>query len=500
MNKPETANNEYPNETQIIVLGAGLSGICMGVQLKKNKMDNFVILEKASSIGGTWRENVYPGVACDVPSHLYSFSFELNPDWSHSYSNGREILDYCLKCSRKYNLEQHLELNTEVAQAKFNGAQWEIITNDGALWIADFLVSGVGGLHHPKHLDVDGIDCFEGNLLHTAEWDTNLELKNKRVAIVGTGASAAQVLPSIANDVSEITVFQRSAAWVLPRFALEISESRKKLFRKFPLLMRLYRIGLWVLLDTLGMLSLRKNGLLSKRLKRICEAHINRSVENLEIRKKLTPNYTPGCKRRCVSDDYLKTFNQPHVHLCTNQIKSIEPNGIVDISGNLHEVDIIIEATGFKAFDVATYLDIQGKDGRNLKDDWSSRISAYRSVMVPGYPNLFFLLGPNSGTGHTSALIMIESQVDFVLKSLKLVEKKNIRHLDPNIRETEKFNLRIQKEMTKMVFHSGCNAWYTNDNDENFTLWPYSAARFVREMKGFNKRDLLSPRIGADKQ
>ena len=463
----------------------------MGAQLKKKGIEDFVILEKAAAVGGTWRENIYPGVACDVPSHLYSFSFELNPNWSHSYGAGQEIWDYCEQCTTSYGLRDHLSLNTEIQEAKFNGKKWEITTKNNIQWLADIVVSGLGGLHHPKHLDIKGLDSFNGDIFHTAEWNNKLSMNGKRVAIVGTGASAAQVLPNIADKVAEVTVFQRSPAWVLPRMARGIPAKRRQLFKKYPFFMRLYRLGLWILLDCLGVLSLKNNGLLQGRLKKLCEKHIQRSVRDPELRKKLTPSYTPGCKRRCVSDDYLRTYNRQNVHLCTNHIELIEPDGIRDKTGQLHKVDIIIEATGFQAFDVATYLNIQGRNQRRLQDEWKNRITAYRSVMVPGYPNLFFLLGPNSGTGHTSALIMIESQVQFVIKSLNTMRRKGIKYLEPSAEKTDKFNARIQKDMKKMVFHSGCNAWYTNEKDENFTLWPYSAARFVTEMKTFKSKDLV---------
>jgi cation diffusion facilitator CzcD-associated flavoprotein CzcO len=481
--------NRAPEHVRVAVLGAGLSGICMGIQLKQHGIENFVILEKANAVGGTWRENTYPGIACDVPSHVYSYSFELNPEWSHSYGSGQEIWDYCNHCVDKYGLSDQLRFGAEVTSARFDGDQWQIETDQHQAYSADVVVSGLGGLHLPKHTDFPGASSFSGRMFHTAQWDHSHNLAGRRVAIIGTGASAAQVLPAIAPEVAEVTVFQRSAAWVLPRMAREIPPERRALFRRHPLLMRLFRWSVWLLLDTVGVLSLRRGGPLSARLRKICLGHLRRSVHDPELRAKLTPDYEPGCKRRCVSDDYLETFNRNNVRLCTDAISAIEADGIRDATGKLHQVDTIIEATGFKPFDIAEYIDIRGRDGYRLLDAWQDRVSAYRSVMVPRFPNLFLLLGPNSGTGHTSALIMIESQVQFVLRCLQFLETREVQQLDPDPAATERYNARLQRDMRKMVFSGGCGGWYTDDADRNFTLWPYSASRFVAELKQFRARD-----------
>ena len=490
----QSTTTGQPQHYRVAILGAGLSGICMGVQLKRHGIENFTIIEKANAVGGTWRENTYPGIACDVPSHVYSFSFELNPDWSQSYGTGQEIWDYCIHCVNKYGLREHLRLNSEVVNAKFNGNVWQIQTQIGQAFSADAIVSGLGGLHIPKHADLPGMEEFEGNVFHTAQWDHGHDLRGRRVAIVGTGASAVQVLPEIAAEVSEVTVFQRTAAWVLPRQSREISQQRRALFRRHAWIMRLYRWSIWLLMDVVGILSLRRGGLLSRRLRDICLRHLEKSVEDPKLRAKLTPEYDPGCKRRCVSDDYLRTFNLAHVKLCTDAISAVEPGGIRDETGKLHAVDTIIEATGFSAFDITKYVDFHGRDGKRMSDIWHESVTAYRSVMVPGFPNLFLLLGPNSGTGHTSALIMIESQVQFVLHCLRLLDAGKAPHLEADASATRDFNTRLQRDMRKMVFSSGCKAWYTDEQDHNFTLWPYSASRYVIEGKLFRDKD-ITPQV-----
>ena len=471
-----------PRSVRVAILGAGMSGICMGIQLRKQGIDDFIILEKAASVGGTWRENTYPGVACDVPSHVYSFSFELNPNWSHSYSSGREIWDYCEHCVDKYALRSKIHFGSTVTNVEFDGDRWQVQTEDGRQLTANVVVSGLGGLHLPNHATIDGINSFDGTLFHTAQWNHNHDLTGRRVAIIGTGASTAQVLPGIAADVAQVTVFQRSAAWVFPRLAHDIPEQRRATFRRFPWLMRLYRWFLWLMMDVTGTLSLRRNSWFSNQLRNVGLAHLEASVTDPDVRVRLTPDYEPGCKRRCISDDYLSTFNRDNVHLVTDPIAKVERNGIRDATGKLHAVDTIIEATGFRPFDITDYVNITGRDGRRLRDVWADQVESFRTLMVPGFPNFFMLLGPNSATGHTSALIMIESQARYVVHALQLMARHKLAYIDPDPDVVARYNARLQNDMQRMVFSGGCNSWYTDANDRNFTLWPYSAMRFLAEL------------------
>jgi len=478
---PGTEPAALPQRTRVAILGAGMSGLCMAIQLRKRGVTDFVVLEKADSVGGTWRENTYPNIACDVPSHVYSFSFELNPNWSHSYSGGQEIWDYCNRCVDKYGLGGYLHYNREVTSAKFDGEQWQIALADGAALSADVVVSGLGGLHLPNHADIEGIDQFEGERFHTANWNHEHDLKDRKVAMIGTGASAGQALPGIAPEVESVTVFQRSAAWVFPRLAQDIPADRRKLFSRHPWLMRLYRWYLWAFMDLMGILALTRGGPLAKRLKRSGLDHLANSVTDPETRAALTPDYEPGCKRRVISDDYLSTFNRDNTHLVTCGIERIEANGVRDTDGVLHEVDTLIEATGFRPFDITDYVSITGRDGQSLQDVWSEQVTALRTMMVPGFPNFFMMLGPNSATGHTSALIMIESTVNYVINCLEFMNSRGVKHLDPDPAAVSRYNARLQKDIKKMVFSHGCGAWYTDERDFNFTLWPYSAARFLWE-------------------
>ncbi len=475
------AMSAQSRSVRVAILGAGMSGVCMGAKLRKAGIDSFVILEKADSVGGTWRENSYPGIACDVPSHLYSFSFDLNPDWSHSYGSGGEIWRYCQKAAEKFGLMRHIRFGTMVTDVRFDGQRWTVTAADGHTVRADLVVSGLGGLHLPKHADIPGRDRFEGEMFHTAEWRHDVDLAGKKVAVIGTGASAVQVVPSIAPTVGDLTVFQRSAAWVFPRLTRDISDRRRALFRRLPFLMRLYRSYLWFMMDVLGILALRRDGALKTQLKNAALKHLEEQVSDPELRARLTPDYEPGCKRRCISDDYLPAFNRDNVHLVTEGVVAIEPGGIRDAKGAFHPMDVIVEATGFRPFDISEYVAITGRDGARLQDVWKEKVESFRTMMVPGFPNFFMLLGPNSATGHTSALIMIESEADYVVDCLKLMNRRNIALLDPRADVTDQYNRRLQTDMKDMVFSSGCGAWYTDDNDFNFTLWPYSAWRFIRE-------------------
>jgi cation diffusion facilitator CzcD-associated flavoprotein CzcO len=459
-----------------------MSGICMGVRLKQRGVGSFVILEKAGRVGGTWRDNTYPGVACDVPSHLYSFSFDLNPDWSRVFSSGAEIQAYCEASVERHWLRDHLQLNTEVGEVRFAGDRWLIETMDGRRISADLVVSGLGGLHVPKMPDLPGLDTFNGPLFHSARWDHACDLTGKRVAVIGTGASAVQIVPAIAGSAQHVTVFQRQPGWVVPRQDRAYSDTALSRFRRYPLLARLQRWWIYLQLESRGRFVVRGSWL-NRMVERQCRAFLEREIPDPELRRKLTPAYPPGCKRLLVSDDYYAALCRNDVTLEADRISGIEPAGVRTVDGSLHEADIIVAATGFKPFDITNHVDIRGRDGLALGEAWRDRIEAHRTLMVPGFPNLFLLLGPNSGLGHNSVILMIEAQVDYVLKSMALLARHRSHWMEPLPEAARRFNDRLQQGLARTVFDGGCNAWYTDEQDRNFTLWPHSTPHYILSLR-----------------
>lgn len=481
---------------RVAVLGAGMSGICMGAHLRRRGITSFVMLEKADRPGGTWRDNTYPGVACDVPSHLYSFSFDLNPDWSRAYSSGDEIQAYCEACVDRHGLREHLRLGTEVTRARFVDDGWEIETRDGEPYRADVMVSGLGGLHVPKMPDIRGLETFRGELFHSARWNHDCDLDGKRVAVIGAGASAVQVVPAIAGLTGHLTVFQRQPGWVVPRKDRPFSETARARLRRFPLLTRLLRWWVYLQLETLGRFVVR-GSLFNRFAEWQARRFLEREIPDPELRRQLTPTYPPGCKRVLVSDDHYATLRRNDVTLETTPIAAIEAEGIRTADGRLHAVEVIVACTGFKPFDITSYVDVRGRGGVALRDAWRDRIEAHRTLMVPGFPNFFFLLGPNSGLGHSSVLLMIEAQVAYIMKALELLERQRSRWLEPRVEAARRFSTTLRRGLARTVFEGGCNAWYTDDKDQNFTLWPYSTPRYFLALRRPKPREFrFSPQSG----
>lgn len=464
------------------MLGGGMSGLCMGIRLKQSGIQDFVVLEKAEQVGGTWRENTYPGIACDVPSHLYSFSFDLNPDWSHVYSGGEEIQAYCEACVPKYGLESHLRLGTEVSELRFDAGVWKVRTRAAETFTADLVVSALGGLHVPNMPEFAGQDNFNGRLFHSAEWDHDCDLSGKRVAVIGTGASAVQIVPEVAKIAKSLTVFQRTPGWVVPRNDRAYTSGEKDRLHKFPLYKYLVRLWIYLQLEV-RVAGLTKHSLFGKLMKQAGLKFIASQVSDPDLKRKVTPSFEMGCKRILVSDDYYKTLSEPHVSVETSPVKRMVANGVETDDGETHEFDVIIPATGFKPFDITAYVDIYGKGGVSLHDAWQERIEAYRTMMVPQFPNFFMLLGPNSGLGHNSVILMIEAQVGYVLKCLALMNSRGAQTMEPTPAATREFNDGLQRGLRRMVFGSGCGAWYTDDQDRNFTLWPWSTPRYFWSLR-----------------
>lgn len=466
---------------RVAIIGGGMSGLCMGIALRQAGLEDFVIYEKGANIGGTWWENTYPGVACDVPSHLYSYSFEPNPDWSHVYSPGGEIQQYFERCAGKYGLWPQIRLGQEVTEARFDEGsnRWRLTTTSQESDTADVLVSAIGALHVPKFPDIDGLDSFAGTMIHSAAWNHDLDLSGKRVAVIGSAASAVQIVPSIVDKAAHLDLFQRTPNWIIPRLDRAYPASWKRAFRSFPFLGRLHRWQLYWMLESRWPLFLRRNRSNDKE-RRLALHHLEAQVPDPDLRARLTPDYPPGCKRILVSDDFYPALTRENVDLVTDPIARIEPEGIVTSDGALHRADAIILATGFRPTDVPR-TEITGRGGLTLREAWKNGMAAHRTVAVPGFPNFFTLLGPNSGLGHSSIIFMVEQQVRYVMQCLwKLVERRTI---EPRPDSAARFDAAMQRGLKDTIWQAGCKSWYQDQNGKITTLWPHSTVRYWWDMR-----------------
>ncbi|MEZ4215322.1 MAG: NAD(P)/FAD-dependent oxidoreductase [Myxococcota bacterium] len=469
---------------RVAILGAGFSGLCMGIRLREAGIASFAIYEKADRVGGTWRDNVYPGICCDVPSHLYSFSFAPNPDWSRLYAPGEEIQAYCERVARDFGLAPHLRFGAEVVRVDWTGDEWRIAFADGSEERADFVVSGLGALHRPSTPAIPGLERFRGASFHSARWDTAHDVAGERVAVVGSAASAIQIVPEIAGRASHVTVFQRTPNWILPRRDRAYPAWCKRLFRLVPLAQRLHRLWIYLNMEW-RVFAFEQEGFLSAPLERMCRAHIAKQVADPELRATSTPDYRPGCKRILVSDDWFDAVQRDDVAIETSAIERVEERGIVTADGALHEVDTIVWATGFEPFSLLAPLVVTGRDGRRLDETWAEGIEAHRTVAVAGYPNFFMLLGPNSGLGHNSIILIIEAQARYVLQLIRAAMRPDgsIARIEPRPDATAAFNRDIQERLATTIWKSGCRSWYMDERGRVYTLWPGSTLRYLWTMR-----------------
>jgi cation diffusion facilitator CzcD-associated flavoprotein CzcO len=465
-------SNGGPVHRRIAIVGAGFGGIGTAIRLKQRGYDDFVVFDRGDDVGGTWRDNTYPGCACDVPSHVYSFSFAPNPDWSRSFSGQPEIWDYLRACVTRYGLAPHLRLRHEVLEADWDEAtgRWLIETSQGR-YSADVLVAAGGPLNDPSIPDLPGLAAFSGEVFHSSRWNHDHDLTGRRVAVIGTGASAIQFVPEIAPDVARLHLFQRTPAWIMPRADRAITDLERRLFRAFPPTQRAVRAGIyWAREGTAA-------GFLYPAVMRagmaVARRHLRKSVADPRLREKLTPSYTMGCKRVLLSNDYYPALTRDNVEVVTDGITEVRPDGIVTRDGTLHEVDTMIFGTGFHVTDAPVARLIRGRDGRTLADTWQGSMRAYRGISVTGFPNLFMLLGPNTGLGHNSVVFMIECQITYLLGALRHLDRAGVPAMEPTPRAQEAFVASVDRRMKGTVWTSGgCRSWYLDATGRNSTLWP----------------------------
>jgi cation diffusion facilitator CzcD-associated flavoprotein CzcO len=464
----------------IAIVGSGFSGLGMAIRLKQAGMSDFVVLERSDEVGGTWQANTYPGCACDVPSHLYSFSFAPNPEWTQTYSPQPEIWEYLRRCADDFGIRPHLRLGCAVESATWLAAErrWELETSQGTIR-ARVLVAGMGPLTEPRIPDLPGLDQFEGALFHSARWDHDYDLAGKRVASIGTGASAIQYVPEIQPLVEQLHVFQRTPPWVLPHSNRPISTRERRLYRAFPALQRLVRSGIYAGREML-VLGFVKDPRLMKVVEQLARKHIEHQISDPELREKVTPDYTIGCKRILPSNRWYRALGKPNVELVTEGVSEVRARSIVAADGSEREIDAIVFGTGFQVTDIPAAQRIRGRGGRLLDDLWQGSPRAHLGSTVEGFPNLFFLLGPNTGLGHSSIVYMIESQIAHVMDALRLMRDRGAATIEVRPEAQERYNAGLARRLQGTVWNTGCASWYLDRTGRNATIWPDWTWRFRR--------------------
>jgi cation diffusion facilitator CzcD-associated flavoprotein CzcO len=479
-------------ETDIAIIGAGFGGLGAAIRLQQKGFRDFLIFDRADDVGGTWRDNSYPGCACDVPSHLYSFSFARNPSWSDTFSGQAEIWDYLRDCVARYGLASRLRLRHAVLEATWDDAarRWRLATSRGA-YTARAVIGATGPLSDPAIPDIDGLDSFSGTVFHSARWRHDHDLTGRRVAVVGTGASAAQFIPEIQPHVAHLTLFQRTPAWVLPRRTRRITTAEKAIYRTVPGAQRLTRAALYWGREcwAVGFLHPRIN----RFGQRIALRHLRRQVPDSDLRAKLTPTYVMGCKRVLLSNDYWSALTRDNADVVTEKIQRVEPAGIVTTDGVAHPVDTIIFATGFNATDPPIMRVVRGRGGRTLADAWTPTMRAHLGTTVHGFPNLFLLLGPNTGLGHSSVVLMIEAQLKQVVKALQHLRRSGAATIEPTVGAQRRHTAQVDHAMADTVWTSGgCMSWYLDATGRNSVLWPGYVTGFRVRLASFRASDYVT--------
>jgi cation diffusion facilitator CzcD-associated flavoprotein CzcO len=454
-----------------VIVGAGFSGLCAGIALRRAGIFDFVIVEKEHGIGGTWRDNTYPGAACDIPSHLYSYSFEPNPRWQRRYGGQAEILAYLEHCATKYELRSHLRLDTRVTRARYDErtASWRVDTTAGAL-VARAVIMANGALHEPAIPKLSGANTFAGVAFHSARWRHDVALADKRIAVVGTGASAIQFVPELAKQARKLTVFQRTPPWIVPKEDRAIEGRERWVLEHVPGAHWLRRTGLYWMFES-RVLAFVFSQRLSRLLERLVRKYLAESVPDPVLRQRLTPNYRLGCKRILISNDYYPALQRANVELVTEPIERVEPAGIRTASGRLHEVDALIYGTGFRVTEYMSAIETRGLGGAELGAEWSRDVRNYLGINVSGFPNLFIMFGPNTGLGHNSMIFMIEAQAHYIIDAILRMNRNAVAAIDvrPDVERT--FRAELSRRLATTVWSSGCNSWYQGPDGEPL-LWP----------------------------
>jgi cation diffusion facilitator CzcD-associated flavoprotein CzcO len=476
-----------PKSRTVAIIGAGFSGVCMGIKLGRAGIP-FTILEKADEIGGVWRDNTYPGAACDIPSHLYSYSFEPSHDWSRKYGQQGEIKSYLEQCARKYGVHDHIRFGHEVEGADFDdkSGRWLIRVRRGDDVEARFLVAGTGQLSLPSDPRIPGLESFQGKVFHSARWEHDYDLDGRRVAVAGTGASAIQFVPAVAPRVARMHIFQRSAPYVLPKPDRPYTPLEKYLYRHFPALLVASRMRQYAYHEARVMPLTKGIGI--RLVKLSWRRYMHSQIEDEALREIATPDYPIGCKRVLISNDWYSTLTRKNVELIPGALTDVRVDRVVSADGSEREVDTIIFGTGFATNDFLAPMTIKGRDGRDLHALWRARggAEAYNGLVVSGFPNLFILYGPNTNLGHNSIIYMLESQTDYVLEAIRFAGSRGAKWIDPHPNVQEEYNRELQQRLKHTIWQAGCDSWYVTEGGRNTNNWPSFTFEYRRRTRYFD--------------
>lgn len=477
------------HETKVLIIGSGFGGLATAYYLQQAQENDFIILERKGSVGGVWRDNSYPGCACDVQSHLYSFSFAPNPDWTRAYASQVEIYDYLKKCAQDFELMPHIRFHHEVLRMDWqeSTAQWIVQTNQGQ-FKANHVVGAFGTLSDPVIPNLPGIDSFKGQVFHSSNWPKEFNPQGQRVAVIGTGASALQFIPAIQPSVQALHLFQRTPPWVMPRHDHPISESSRARYRRLPILQKAARLRIYTQRESLALGFIYPA--LMRRAQKTALAHLHNAITDPTLRKKLTPNYTLGCKRILISNTYYPALAQSNVSVISEGVEQVTPDGIIGKDGIERKIDSIIFGTGFQTKDVPFAHFIFDANGRSLSDSWAGSPTAYMGTTIHGYPNLYLLHGPNIGLGHTSVIYMLEAQAQHIAGVLNLAKQQQYDIVEPIQQAQDTFVQNIERAMKGTVWVTGgCESWYLDYTGRNSNIWPSFTFRFRNQAIGIKAQD-----------
>jgi cation diffusion facilitator CzcD-associated flavoprotein CzcO len=480
-----------PAVLDVLILGAGFGGVCAAIKLRERGIDNIRIFEKAAGIGGTWWHNTYPGAACDIPSHLYCYSFEPSPNWSRKFSPQPEIQAYIERCTEKYDVKRHIQLNTAVEEFRFDDQRklWVARLADGSTVAAHHVIFATGGLHLPAFPDIPGMNNFQGPSMHSAQWDHSVDFGGKRVAVIGSAASAIQLIPELAKVADHLDVYQRTPNYIGPRNDRDFTDAEKARFAKWPWLDRLYRRFLFLRGEFLLFPVVKTKGpsRWRNRLERLIRGHIRQSLTDRDMRDAMIPEYPLGCKRILIADNFYDAMNRPNVDLVTGGIDRIEPDAVITQDGTKYPADIIVYATGFDMENYMRKTEVIGPGGVKLSELWADIPTAYKGAFIPGMPNFYMTTGPNTGVGTTSVVYMIEAQLNLILQAIDAAG--NDRTIQVSEIAHKRYNDDIRTALQNTVWAGDCLSWYKRADGEIASLYPYNARTFLKDHKHLLSKD-----------